>query len=446
MIRRSGSLAPRDFAPGALQVFVPHRPHRRGDGRGRAARLQGGPRRASSRLPDESEKPRAGHAARRGQAGAAAALRQRPPAHSAHGRAPRSPQGRARRSGRPAVQGHGRRADGRREAVRLPRVQRGAALSTDRRREVRQVRGVLRRRQRRRRGAEDRQGRATSRRRSTATCSWATRSAMSRSPTTGASTGCPNHRRSAGRRTPTRRSGTSGTRVRPAGAAGAAWSGWAVDNPNNNYDWSFLEATMLFELGARGEHPRADSWVKAFREKHIGAELGPTYDRDLAGGGSLEGTGYGNEMRRLFRLYDLWESATGERLADLDAAHEGIAAVRAPRDAADARPPGDDWRPRPRIHRHVVRLPPGTTCRRWRTSTGAIRWPASPVADVAFVGEADVAAVQPCCPTSSTSRATCQSGRCRRCIRPTTRRGSAICSRGRAGSLTRPGSASSPGR
>jgi hypothetical protein len=96
-----------------------------------------------------------------------------------------------------------------------------------------------------------------------------------------------------------------------------AWSGWAIDNPNNNYYSSFLEATMLFGLAARGEHPRADSWVKAFREKHIGGELGPTFDRDLTGGGSLEGTGYGNEMRRLFRLYDLWESATGERLADL---------------------------------------------------------------------------------------------------------------------------------
>jgi hypothetical protein len=95
------------------------------------------------------------------------------------------------------------------------------------------------------------------------------------------------------------------------------WSGWAIDNPNNNYYSSFLEATMLFGLAARGEHPRAEKWVKDFREKHIGDELGPTFDRDLTGGGSREGTGYGTEMRRLFRLYDLWESATGERLADL---------------------------------------------------------------------------------------------------------------------------------
>jgi len=95
------------------------------------------------------------------------------------------------------------------------------------------------------------------------------------------------------------------------------WSGWATDNPNNNYYSSFLEATMLLGLAARGEHPRADEWVKAFREKRLGDELFPTYDRDLTGGGSREGTGYGSEMRRLFRIYDLWETATGERIADI---------------------------------------------------------------------------------------------------------------------------------
>jgi len=95
------------------------------------------------------------------------------------------------------------------------------------------------------------------------------------------------------------------------------WTGWAIDNPNNNYYSSFLEATMVLGLAARGELPRADKWVKDFREKHIGDELGPTFDRDLTGGGSREGTGYGNEMRRLFRLYDWWESSTGENLTNL---------------------------------------------------------------------------------------------------------------------------------
>jgi hypothetical protein len=74
---------------------------------------------------------------------------------------------------------------------------------------------------------------------------------------------------------------------------------------------------MLVGLVARGEHPHADGWVKDFREKYIGDQIAPLYERDLAGGGSREGTGYGIEMRRLFRLYDWWESATGERIADL---------------------------------------------------------------------------------------------------------------------------------
>jgi hypothetical protein len=95
------------------------------------------------------------------------------------------------------------------------------------------------------------------------------------------------------------------------------WSGWATDYPTNNYFSSFLEATMVLGLVARGEHPRAEQWVKEFREKHIGDELMPLYERDLKGGGSREGTGYGIEMRRLFRLYDWWESATGENIADL---------------------------------------------------------------------------------------------------------------------------------
>ena len=95
------------------------------------------------------------------------------------------------------------------------------------------------------------------------------------------------------------------------------WSGWATNNPKNNYYSSFLEATMLLGLAARGELPRAADWVKEFRDRQIGDSLLRVYERDLGGGGSREGTGYGLAMRRLFRLYDFWESATGERLAAL---------------------------------------------------------------------------------------------------------------------------------
>jgi hypothetical protein len=93
------------------------------------------------------------------------------------------------------------------------------------------------------------------------------------------------------------------------------WSGWSVDNPSNNYYYSFLRATMLVGLAAKGESPQADDWITQFRDTKIYGQLLPTFDEDLVGGGSREGTGYGVSMRRLFELYDFWKATTGESLA-----------------------------------------------------------------------------------------------------------------------------------
>ncbi|MCX5744621.1 MAG: hypothetical protein NT062_19190 [Proteobacteria bacterium] len=95
------------------------------------------------------------------------------------------------------------------------------------------------------------------------------------------------------------------------------WTGWSVDNPSNNYYYSFLRATMLLGLATKGENPHADEWIAKFRDDKIATELVPTFDADLTGGGSREGTGYGQSMRRLFELYDFWQATTGERIADL---------------------------------------------------------------------------------------------------------------------------------
>jgi len=94
-------------------------------------------------------------------------------------------------------------------------------------------------------------------------------------------------------------------------------SGWSVDNPSNNYYYSFLRATMLLGLAAHGEHPDAEGWITLFRETKIRDQLVPTFNADLQGGGSREGTGYGVAMRRLFELYDWWEASTGERICTL---------------------------------------------------------------------------------------------------------------------------------
>lgn len=95
------------------------------------------------------------------------------------------------------------------------------------------------------------------------------------------------------------------------------WSGWSLDNPSNNYYYSFLQATLYLGLAAYDEHPEAAGWVDMFRDTKIAGQLVPAFEADLAGGGSREGTGYGVAMARLFRLYDFWETSTGESIKDL---------------------------------------------------------------------------------------------------------------------------------
>ncbi|HEY5937902.1 MAG TPA: hypothetical protein VIU61_24805 [Kofleriaceae bacterium] len=92
------------------------------------------------------------------------------------------------------------------------------------------------------------------------------------------------------------------------------WSGWSVNNPSNNYYYSFLRATMLLGLATKGENAQADTWITQFRSK-INTQLVPTFQTDLVGGGSREGTGYGVAMRRLFEIYDFWQATTGEQIS-----------------------------------------------------------------------------------------------------------------------------------
>jgi hypothetical protein len=99
------------------------------------------------------------------------------------------------------------------------------------------------------------------------------------------------------------------------GNATIPWSGWATNDPSDNYYYSFLRATMLLGLASKGEDPQADAWITQFHDTKIVNQLVPTFNADLAGGGSREGTGYGVAMRRLFGLYDFWTATTGEALA-----------------------------------------------------------------------------------------------------------------------------------
>ena len=66
---------------------------------------------------------------------------------------------------------------------------------------------------------------------------------------------------------------------------------------------------------SRDENPHAEEFIAKFRDEKILGQLVPTFEADLTGGGSREGTGYGVAMRNLFELYDLWRATTGEKLA-----------------------------------------------------------------------------------------------------------------------------------
>jgi uncharacterized membrane protein len=93
------------------------------------------------------------------------------------------------------------------------------------------------------------------------------------------------------------------------GDRSAPWSGWSVNNPGNNYQYSFLEATMSWALISGNA-----SWISFLQTQ----KLPPlkAYFAALPGGGSLEGTGYGTAHMRLFTVYKLWKDSTGEDLAN----------------------------------------------------------------------------------------------------------------------------------
>lgn len=89
----------------------------------------------------------------------------------------------------------------------------------------------------------------------------------------------------------------------------AEWTGWSIDNPGNNYYYSFVEATMTWALASN-----STKWLELLRKD----KLPPlkAYYAELPGGGSLEGTGYGAAHMRLFALYRTWKDSTGEDLAN----------------------------------------------------------------------------------------------------------------------------------
>jgi hypothetical protein len=86
------------------------------------------------------------------------------------------------------------------------------------------------------------------------------------------------------------------------------WSGWSIDDPANNYFYSFLEATMLWSL-ADDSAPWMD-FLDTVKIPQLTAYF------EAIDGGSQEGTGYGLSHKRLFYLYRVWRDSTGVDLAN----------------------------------------------------------------------------------------------------------------------------------
>jgi hypothetical protein len=89
------------------------------------------------------------------------------------------------------------------------------------------------------------------------------------------------------------------------GGRAQPWSGWATEDPANNYYYSFVEATMYWALASDNA-----GWMQLLVDDKLQAlQLSAA---GIVGGGSQEGTAYGLSHRKLFSLYRVWrDSAPG---------------------------------------------------------------------------------------------------------------------------------------
>jgi len=92
------------------------------------------------------------------------------------------------------------------------------------------------------------------------------------------------------------------------GSTTHTWSGWSINDPGNNYHFSFLKATMLWAWATQSQD------LLTFLQTQKFTKL-VEYYAELPGGGSREGTGYGTAHGNLFNNYLYWKASTNENLA-----------------------------------------------------------------------------------------------------------------------------------
>ena len=160
----------------------------------------------------------------------------------------------------------------------------------------------------------------------------------------------------AGRHMPNRPCSTSGIRIRPQwGGQSFPWSGWAIDDPANNYYYSFLQATMFWTLADDDaswmEFPqyREDPVADLVLRRHRRRQSGRHRLRPLAQAALLS-------LSRLARL-DRRRSRQCQRSSDRQ--HRVVGEC----DGADARPHRRDRRSGARLRARDLRLSPRADAR-----------------------------------------------------------------------------------
>ena len=95
------------------------------------------------------------------------------------------------------------------------------------------------------------------------------------------------------------------------------WNGWGVNDPANNYHYSFLRATMYWGLASLVAPATSNAWTNLLATQKWPEQ--EAYTASIAGGGSQEGTGYGLSHMTLFMLYRVWHDATGTDVGNANA-------------------------------------------------------------------------------------------------------------------------------
>lgn len=86
------------------------------------------------------------------------------------------------------------------------------------------------------------------------------------------------------------------------------WSGWSINDPGNNYYYSFNKATELWALANQ------DASLVSFLQTSKFPQM-ISYFSQFVGGGSREGTGYGTAQWSNFENMNYWKNSTTEDLS-----------------------------------------------------------------------------------------------------------------------------------